>query len=379
MSEETNSELIVVEPITALTVFGKEGGSETVIDSIRKQVEGLELDISTEKGRDQIKSVAYKIARTKTALDEQGKILKSEMQKQVDLIDGERKKIRDALDEMKEQVRKPLTDFENAEKLRVSVREERIAIIANLATPLVPDPAAETIQAHLDQLKETEVFDWQEFAMRAQATAEKTRTKLEAMLADRIKRDEEAAELERLRKEKEERERKEREEQIAREAAEAARKEAEEKAAAEAKAAQDKADREKREAEEREAAERKAKEDEIRAAEEAEAKRKAEAEKAEADRKAAAGRAEREKKEAADRAAREERERIEAEKRKSDAEAAAREADKKHKAKINNEVLTALMKAIEGSAGVEATAKAVVVAIASGKVPHTKINYSGVG
>jgi len=371
MSEELGNDLIVIEPITALTVFGKEGGSESVIDSIRKQVAGLELDISTEKGRDQIKSVAYKIARTKTALDDQGKSLKSEMQKMVDLVDSERKKIRDACDALKEEVRKPLTDFENAEKERVRVREERISEMVLKASPLMPDATAEIIQAHLDQLKELEVFDWQEFSMRSAATAEQTRTVLEGLLSRRKKHDEDMAELDRLRAEQEELCRKQREEQIAHEAAEQARKQAEERAATEAKAAKEKAAAELRAEEQRREDERVAKERAEREVEEANAR----AEAVEAERKADAERAEKEKVEAIERAAREERERIEAERKKEAAATAAREADKKHKAKVNNEVLTAIMKAIEGTSGVEATAKAIVVAIASGKVPHTKINY----
>lgn len=365
MSEE--NELIVLQPITAVAVFGTEGGSESVIDAIRKQVEALKLDISTNKGRDQIRSVARKIASTKIALDEEGKTLKAGMQKTVDLVDAERKKIRDALDEMKEQVRKPLTDWENAEKKRVQDREDRISVIASLSKFEV-EPTVDHIQIRIDQLSELSSFDWQEFSMRASETISATKYELERLLDSRIKYDQDQAELERLRKEQAEREQKEREERIAREAAEKARKEAEEKAKAEAEEAA-------RVASEREETERKAKEEAIRAAEQAEAKRKADAEKAEADRKAAAERAEREKKEAAERAAREERERIEAEKRKANAEAAARKADKKHKAKINNEVLTALMQFVGSGKSSEATAKDIVIAIASGKVPHTKISY----
>lgn len=367
MSDE--NELIVLQPITAVAVFGKEGGSESVIDAIRKQVEALKLDISTSKGRDQIRSVARKIASTKIALDEEGKTLKSDMQKTVDLVDAERKKIRDALDEMKEQVRKPLTDWENAEKKRVQDREDRISVISSLVKFEV-EPTVDHIQIRIDQLSELSSFDWQEFLMRASETISATKYELELLLASRIKYDQDQEELERLRKEQEELARKHREEQIAREAADKARKEAEEKSAAEAKAAQEKSDKEKREAAEREAAERKAKEDAIRAAEESEAKRKEDAE-----------RAEREKKEAVELAAREERERIEAERVVAASQAAAREADKKHKAKINNEVLTALLTVVteiefqNNRVDFSVIAKAIVIAIAYGKVPHTKISY----
>jgi hypothetical protein len=380
MSEDTGTDLVVLQPINAVTVFGTEGGSESVIDAIRKQVEGLVLDISTEKGRKEIASVAYKIARTKTALDEQGKMLKAEMQKTVDLVDGERKKIRDAMDALKEEVRKPLTDWENAEKLRVEGREARILAMKVLTDlPFNEELTVEMIDERLKDLADLEKFEWQEFIMRAEATAKETREKLEAMKAKRIKDDADKAELERLRKEQEERERKEREDRIAAEAAEKAKREAEEKAAAEAKAAQEKADRERREAEEKAEAERKAKEDaERRAAEE-----KARAEKAEADRiaaekkaaddaKAAAEKAERDRVAAAEKAAQYERDKQAAETKRLADEAAAREADEKHRGEINRKVLAAIMQHANLS---ELQGKDVVKAIAKGLVPNTKINY----
>lgn len=168
MSEEQTTELLVIGQINAVTVFGREGGSQSVIDAIRNQVKGLVLDISTAKGRDEIKSVAYKIARTKTALDDEGKRLKADMQKTVDLVDAERKKIRDDLDALKEEVRKPLTDWENAEKLRVQIREDRIAEISslNVHNDIIP-LSTELIELKIKRLSELEVFDWQEFVMRA--------------------------------------------------------------------------------------------------------------------------------------------------------------------------------------------------------------------
>lgn len=372
MSEETGNELVVLQSINPVAVFGTEGGSQKIIDGIKDQVSKLSLDISTEKGRKEIASVAYKIARTKTALDDEGKKLKADMQKTVDLVDAERKNIRDALDELKESVRKPLTDWENVEKMRIRIREERIEQLLNLATPLIPDPDVETIDAHLAQLKETEVFDWQEFSMRAEHAAKQSRDKLDVMRAARVKRDEEAVELERLRKEKEEREQKEREEKIAAEAAAKAKADAEAKAAADAKAAQEKADREKREAYERAENERREKEAAQQRAEKAEADKKAADEKAEADSIAAAKKAEEDAKVAADKAAQDERDRQAAEERRKADEAAKRAADEKHRGKINREVLAAVM---QNANLTETQGKAVVTSLSKGLIPHTKINY----
>jgi FKBP-type peptidyl-prolyl cis-trans isomerase len=86
---------------------------------------------------------------------------------------------------------------------------------------------------------------------------------------------------------------------------------------------------------------------------------------------AAARKAEADKAAAEQAAAERERQRV-ADEQRAEAEAAAkREADKAHKAKINNEALTALV-----AAGLsDADAKAAIGAIAKGLVPNVKINY----
>lgn len=361
------TELVVLGKINPVTVFTQSGGAKSIIDAIKAEVLKIDLDISTPKGRDNIKSLAYKIARSKTALDEAGKMLKSDLQKQVDLIDGERKTIRDELDSLKEQVRKPLTEFENAEKERVQKREDRISTINCMNDFSGVDATVMMIENRIKALNELFVFDWQEFQSRAQGAYLLSLKKLEEMKEARIKSDEQAAELERLRQEKIEQERIEREARIAQEAAAKAKREAEEKAAAEARAIQEKADQEKRLAEVKAAQERKAKEDAERQAEEA----KAALERANLERIEAAKRAEREVKEASERAAKAERDRQEAEKLKQEAEARKREENKAHQKKINNEALQGLL-----SVGIsEVDAKAVIMAIAKGNVPNVKIIY----
>lgn len=98
----------------------------------------------------------------------------------------------------------------------------------------------------------------------------------------------------------------------------------------------------------------------------------------ERDEKIAQDAADKARKEAEEKAEREKQEAIEAERQRvadakaaEDAETARREADTKHKAKINNAVKDAIM-----ALGIaEITAKAVVAAIAKGTIPHTKIEY----
>lgn len=354
---ETGTELVTMKDLAIAEIF-RPGGSDKILDDIEKQAESIITDITTEKGRKEIASMAYKIARTKTAFDEQGKKLKDQHQQIVNEVDSERRKIRSRLDTLKEKVRAPLTEFEEREKIRVQTRENTIVEINRTTMFDHPDPQASLIQERINKINSLYQLDWQEFAEKAKEAYDKNKKLLEDMLESRTKRDAEAAELERLRKAEEERKQKEREEQVAKEAAEKARKEAEEKAAKEkaeaeaaAKAEQERLQKEKKDAEE---------------------KAKAEKERLEREAKEAAERAEREKKEAVEA----ERKRQEDEKRKAEAERQKREADKAHKGKINRAAVSAIANLLEAvNDDYESSAQALVDAISSGKIPHVKIEY----
>lgn len=362
-------ELITIDTLNAVEVFGKEGGADGLLESLRKQVTSIDRDISTAKGRDNIRSLAYTIARSKTAADEAGKLLKAEHQKVVDLVDAERKKLRDGLDALKEEIRAPLTEYENKEKARVKAHEDALAEIKALSSDLPDDAPA--IQERIDRLATYTDREWEEFAMRADKEMTVAGDILIKCYAAAVKLAEERAELERLRAEQAAREQKEREERIAAEAAAKAKAEAEQEAerqrvaAAEAaKAEQDRLEREKAEAQAR--------------AEKAEADRLAQ-EKAAAE---AAVRAEQESVARAEAAAKAERDRQAAEaKALADAEA-ARAADTAHKAKVNNEAYDAIFSILKdyclGGDDIEKakeSAKEIIVEIAKGKIPHVSIKY----
>ena len=95
----------ILEPAAALapaTLFGS-GQVETILSAIEKDVRAEAYDIATPDGRERIKSVAYKIARSKTTLDDLGKEHVAEIKKQSAAIDAERRAIRDRLDALKEE------------------------------------------------------------------------------------------------------------------------------------------------------------------------------------------------------------------------------------------------------------------------------------
>jgi hypothetical protein len=358
------TELATINITNPLQIFSTPKGLDDVIDKIEKEVKSIDRDISTHAGRENIRSIAFKLAKTKNALDKMGKELTEEQRKVVDAVNAERKRAWDRMEALQHEIRQPLTDWENAEKDRVAGHELVLAEIAAAGTHAADSITFAAALLELDKYRDR---DWQEFAERGKhALANKT-TELTQKRDAALKAEADARELERLRKEEEARKRKEEDARIAHEAAEKARLAAEAKASEDARIAQEKAEREKRDAEERAAAEKAR-------AEKAEAEASAAAAKAEADRIAAEAKAEQEKAAAVEA----ERKRIEAEaKAKLDAEAketAKREADKKHMAKINNEVKTAILK-VAAILDADERAQAIVVAIAKGQIPHVKITY----
>lgn len=369
-----NSIAIIVAQNPAI-VLVDQSKRDDLYAHIKREVEAHVPDLTTAKGRDAIKSLAFKITRTKTAIDAAGKQLNEEARARIGVVDAARRDARETLDRMAAEVRQPLTEWEDAEKAREAKAKEALAIIADMARVEFTD-TAETVQHRIDDLTSLsmnpDVFrDGLDAAVAAKDAAVATLQEAHARLA---REEADRAELERLRAEAAERERIEAERRAAEEA-ERQRVEAE-RVAEERRVAAEKAEAERiervrqeaaqaaeREAQRKADAERHAVEQahaealaaERRRADEAEAARKAEAgriAKAEADRLAAERAAQTEAKRIAD-------------------EQAARERNRAHRGKIMGEAKQAIM-----SCGVEEPiAKAIVLAIVAGTVPHTAIQF----
>ena len=127
-SASTELAIISAIPAIVLAEFFKPNGADAVLSALKEEVRKVAamLDISTPSGREAIASLAYKVARSKTALDEKGKELVGAIKKQSGEIDAERKRVRDELDALKDEVRKPLTDWEDAEKECVAAHEQEL-------------------------------------------------------------------------------------------------------------------------------------------------------------------------------------------------------------------------------------------------------------
>lgn len=318
-------DLVVIERKNAMAVFTNNDQLDPLIEAIEKEARSLVPDVTTKKGRDAIASMAHKVARSKTYIDNAGKDLVAELKALPKQIDESRRVVRERLDALKDEVRRPLTEWE-AEQERIKAEEAMSAL-------------------HAEALAMNEEFD------RLLAARIESDHEMALLMNDAFDREqaEKKAEAERQRIAREEEIKRLAEEKAKREAAEQAQREIDAAAAREREAilAKERAEREQREAAER--AER-----EKQAAVEAE-RRKAQEE------------ADRIRREAEQR----EQARMAEEKRKAD-EQARREADVKHRKAVGVEVVKALM---ANTSLTRDQAIEVLTAVKDGRIPHTGISY----
>lgn len=354
----TDLAIIEIAPDMAPAIY-VENGLDSFLEKIRAGVNEVP-DLSTAKGRARIASLAAQVSRSKTAVEKPGRDYLKRLKEQPKVVEAELRRFVTECDQLRDEVRRPLTEWEEAEKARTEALQQRLVDLRALSDVIDTAgnylPSAD-IQARILEAKSVVLDDsWQERAAEAGVAKDSTIQQLEASLVIAQKREHEAAELDRLRKDAEEKARLEREENIRREAAEQAKRDAEAKAQAEIDAAA------RRESEARAATER-ADREKIEAQQKAEREAKAAAEKAEQEKNAAIA-AERRRQEEAESARLAEQKRIAEEE-------ARRAADKEHRRSINRQAIADL---IESGLTQEMAEKA-LIAIASGKVSAVSIKY----
>lgn len=223
MTPAPGTALTIPEPTQLATIFRAENGLDPIIARIEAEARTHVPDTSTKKGRDAIASLAHKVARSKTMLDDAGKQLNEEDRKRIAIVDAARRAVRDRLDALKAEVRIPLDKWEAAEAARVNgLRARMRALDAGRADHLC---SRAQIAEVLAEIEATEIGDdWQEMQGEAAIMKDRAVTELRRNLEIARKREADAEELERLRAEQAKRDE---EARIQREAEEAAAKLAE--------------------------------------------------------------------------------------------------------------------------------------------------------
>ncbi len=319
----TELAVIEIKPEQAPALYVA-NGLDAYLEQIRQAVNEVP-DLSTDKGRKRVASLAAQVSRSKTAIEKPGREYLKRLKEAVRPAEAEIKRFVDACDELRDATRRPLTEWEE--------EQERLAA----------EKAAEEERLRIEAEEKA--------ALEALKKQIETDHEMALLMNDAF--DRELAE----KKAEAERQRIAREEEIKREAAEKAKREAEEKAAAELAAIK-----------QREA-------DAIAAKAQTELLAKQAEERAEQQRLEALEKAEREKQAAIEeerqKAVAAEATRLAEERRIAD-ETARREQDVKHRKAIGTEIVNALLAntSINREQAIE-----VLAALKDGLIPHSKINY----
>lgn len=385
--------LALPEPTTLATMFKAENGLDPLLNKIKSDALAMVKDLnpSSKKDRDLMKSAANKVSLSKAEIDRRGKELTEAQRKEVAAVNAGRKVAETFLADLRDQVRKPADDWEARDAARIDAIKLRLTAFRPTHVP----SASEGLRMLIAEIEGVTIdATWQEFQAEATEAKALCLNRLDDHLNAAVERDEaaalaarQAAELEALRAEKAARDEADRLRAEA-EAAEARRVEEAKQEAERQRLAAERAEAERIAAEKAEAARHAQIEaDKVAAAklaqEQAEARAKAEAERAAkeaADREAALLQAQadadaRHAQELAEAKAREEaaaqaeRDRIAAQAKVEADARAKREADQAHRDRIKADISAALA-AMAGAATPDAIAEALI----AGKIPHVKVS-----
>lgn len=412
IAEPTDLALVLVEESQALAVLQNGEKFDAFYERAKAWADAIVPDVTTAKGREEIKSAAFKVTKTKTFIDAARKKLTEDARKQVDAANAAGRKIWDRLEALAVEVRAPLTAWEEAEKERVAKCEVVLSFLRSAAVVGLEDSAIK-VELTLNMVKATEIDPavFQEYTDVAKQNAAHAIEVLTAAGVRIAREEDDRAELARLRAAEEQRQRFERASAELAERADQIRdyikqvgmgfiggqtypyviliRELQEKIviddsygehAAELKTclaetlarvleAFERDQAEASERVEREVADKARRDAELAAEERAAAKDRAHADALAAE-KRRADEAETARKAEADRVAKAEAERTATAKREAD-EQAKREANKAHQGRV----MAAAKAAFMGLGVGEATAKTIVLAIKAGEVPAVSIKF----
>lgn len=259
-NESASTEIAVIDtsPKNALTVFIN-GGLDPLIEKIRARVKSEQFDVTTEKGRERIGSVARQIGSAKQRLIEMADSLTEDAKKQIAAVNAERNRAQAEFDKLRDEVLAPRKAYEQIEKDRQAEHNKNLTILEGMIE--FADHTQYTVEQIENALnKSVELFSgrqWQEYADKANYANLKNKDALNQAIANRKSLDE--AEAQKQREAQAAREKEIEDAKIA--AAAKAKKDAEDAAAAEAKRIADKVEADKKAAAEETARIQKEKDD----------------------------------------------------------------------------------------------------------------------
>lgn len=203
---ETTTEALIVDTDYSVLVVEKKDLQAFFLDAekldalyghVEKMARALVADPLTKEGASQIKSCARQIASVKKRIDDIGKDVVAELKKLPGQIDANRKNLRERLEALQDDIRRPVTEIEN--------REDEIDGIKSIHMRLA-NAASGDIHKELEFVRSIPLTEekWHESLEKAKVAVEGEAKALALLLDTALKREKDAAELDKLCKNQEE-------------------------------------------------------------------------------------------------------------------------------------------------------------------------------
>ena len=131
---------------------------KALLDQMEVAANTAPADVSTDKKRKEIASIAANVARIKTAIDKAGKDMNEAFRERINKVDERRRVVRETLDKIRDRIRQPVTDYEEAEAARKAELEQLINAF-NAAAVIPFGASSETISATLSKTREITISE----------------------------------------------------------------------------------------------------------------------------------------------------------------------------------------------------------------------------
>lgn len=177
---------------------------ESFISGIKAELAKIPVDLTSEKGRKNIASAAYKVAKTKTAIDTARKDLTKEWREKINKVNETGGGMVDQLQALQDETRKPLTEWEEAESAKETAAQ-RITETITKSTVILLTDTPDTLQARIADLEALTITEEVFGDHKAHMTDAMRKMAMQSLQATRerlVKDATERAELEQLRAQK---------------------------------------------------------------------------------------------------------------------------------------------------------------------------------
>jgi hypothetical protein len=199
MSENEDKKNILAKPLEITPAMFDGKGVIELVDKLDKDLRSIVLDGSTKEGRAECVSLANNVRKSKAHIDDVGKEIVKPLKDKAKIIDAQRKEVREKLDSLAIHLRKPASDWEAVEAKRIQDHREALQRILALKENIGFLGVTE-IHERIHALAQIRQREFEEYKNDADTYVRGIEVALDGALADAKKREDDAKELERLRK-----------------------------------------------------------------------------------------------------------------------------------------------------------------------------------